>query len=67
LSIRKVFKRRVRHESDGVSVAADINAVVSTNVNEPGSRSTVRSRQKIVQRSGKSSERRRDRGGEQDG
>jgi hypothetical protein len=55
MNIRKVFSRRVRHSQKGLNVAGDMNAVLSANVNEPGSRSTtssVRSRQRIVQRSG---------------
>jgi hypothetical protein len=66
VNIRKVFRRRVRHEGNGVNVAADINAVVSANVNEPGSRSSVRSRQRIVQRSGRVPEHERG-GGERNG
>ncbi len=66
LNVRKVFRRRIRHEGKGVNVAADINAVVSANLGEPGSRTSVRSRQRIVQRSGKSPEQERG-GGERDG
>lgn len=61
MNIRKVFRRRIRHSEKGLNVAGDINAVVSANVDEPGSRSTrssVRSRQRIVQRSGIESEQR---------
>jgi hypothetical protein len=66
LNIRKVFRRRIRHNEEGLDVAADINAAVSANVNQPGSRSSVRSRQRIVQRSGTKSEQDRG-GGERDG
>ena len=66
LNIRKVFRRRIRHERNDVSVAADINVVVAANVNESGSRSFVRSRQRIVQRSGRVPGQERE-GGERNG
>jgi hypothetical protein len=52
--VRKVIKRRIRHEKDGVNVAADIDAVIAVNTGQPGqtSRNRVRSRRRIVQRSG---------------
>jgi hypothetical protein len=52
--VKKVFKRRIRHEKDGVNVAADIDAVVSLNAGESGQTSVTRSRSRsrIVQRSG---------------
>ena len=56
MNVRKVIRKRIRHEGRGTSVAADINAAVVVNANEPGSRSSVRSRQRIVQRSGRRSE-----------
>lgn len=54
MNILHVINRRLRREEKGVQVAGDVNAVVSANVGEPGSRSGVSSRQrtKIVQRSG---------------
>jgi hypothetical protein len=69
MKVRKVIRKRVRHESPGSQVNADINAVVAANVNEPGSRNVVRSRSRIVQRSGTSKEtsRKPSEGGEQDG
>ena len=41
------------NERDDVSIARGINAVVAVNVNEPHSRTSVSSRRRIVQRSGK--------------
>jgi hypothetical protein len=53
MGIRRI-RRRIRHQGNGTQVAADIDAVIATNVGEPGSsqKSSVRSRQRIVQRSG---------------
>jgi hypothetical protein len=54
VKLRKVIQRQLRHNKDGVSVAADINAVVSATVNEPGvTKTTVSSKSRIVQRGGK--------------
>jgi hypothetical protein len=52
--VKKVFKRRIRRQQDGVNVAADIDAVVSVNTGESGRTSITRSRSRsrIVQRSG---------------
>jgi hypothetical protein len=52
MNIRKVIQRRIRHASDGVDVAGDVNAAVSANVNEPGQTTHVSSKQTVVQRSG---------------
>jgi hypothetical protein len=38
---------------DRISVARGVNAVVAVNINEPHSRTSVSSRRRIVQRSGK--------------
>jgi hypothetical protein len=55
MKFRKVIRKRIRHEKDGVNVAGDVNATIAANVNEPGSRTKTssRSRQRIVQRSGR--------------
>jgi hypothetical protein len=54
MKLRKVIQRRVQKDADGVSVAGGINAVVSANVNEPGTTKTsVRSNTRIVQRNGR--------------
>jgi hypothetical protein len=71
MAIRRI-KKRIRHQDENVQVAADIDGVVATNVGRPGqtTRSTVRSRQRIVQRSGsarKQEEPDREQGGAPDG
>ena len=66
MNVRKVIRRRIRQRERGLDVVADVNAVVSANVNQPGSGSSVRSRQRIVQRSGTVPERSA-KGGERDG
>jgi hypothetical protein len=58
MKLRKVISRNLEDEvgnEDGdVNVAGSINAVVSANVNEPGiHRTRVSSRQRIVQRNGR--------------
>jgi hypothetical protein len=55
MKIRKLLNRSLRHEDDDVQVAGGVNAVVSANVNEPGSRvrASSRQRQRIVQREGR--------------
>jgi hypothetical protein len=52
VNFRRVIKKRIRRNKDGTQVAADVNAVVAANVNEPGSHTSVRSRQRIVQKQG---------------
>jgi len=52
VNVRRVIRKRIRHNKDGTQVVADVNAVVAANVNESGSRSSVSSRQRIVQRQG---------------
>ncbi len=54
VKLLKVIKRQIRSERDGVTVAGNIDAVVSANVNEPGTTKTsVRSSTRIVQRNGR--------------
>ena len=58
MKVRKVISRDLEHEvedKDGkVSVAGSLSAVLSANVNEPGSqRVRVSSRRRIVQRDGR--------------
>jgi hypothetical protein len=54
VKLRKVIQRRIQKNADGVSAAGAINAVVSANVNEPGTTQTsVRSSTRIVQRNGR--------------
>jgi hypothetical protein len=49
--MRKVIRRRIRSEKDGVNVAADVDAVVSINTGEEAgfSHTTVRSSNRVVQ------------------
>jgi hypothetical protein len=54
MKLRKVIQRQIRRNADGVSVAGGLDAVVSANVNEPGTTETsVRSKTRIVQRNGR--------------
>ena len=54
MKIRKVIRKELDHDADGVHVAGAVNAVVAANVNESGdSHTRVSSRQRIVQRKGK--------------
>ena len=56
MKIRKVIQKKIDHQDEGVQVAGDVNAVVSANVNEPGSKNHVSSRQskaRVVQRGGR--------------
>ncbi len=55
MNIRRIVNKHLRHEQDGVKVAADVNAVVSANVGEQNSVSHTsrRQRTRVVQRSGK--------------
>ncbi len=66
MNVRKIIQKRIRHDSDGVNVAGDVNAAIAANVNEPGpSHTHVSSRQRVVQRSGRTkAERREDTTGE---
>jgi hypothetical protein len=54
MKLRKVIRRQIRKDAEGVSVAGGIDAVVSAAVNEPGeTRTSVRSKTRIVQRNGR--------------
>jgi hypothetical protein len=54
VKLRKVIQKQIRRDADGVSVAGGLNAVVSANVNEPGTTETsVRTKTRIVQRNGR--------------
>ncbi len=53
MKIRKVVSRAFGHDDRDSNVAGAINAAVSADVNEAGSRSRVSSRQRIVQRNGR--------------
>jgi hypothetical protein len=47
MRVRKVIRKVTKRDDDGVQVSSDINAVVSTNVNEPGSRTHASSKQRV--------------------
>jgi hypothetical protein len=55
MDIRKVIERRILRQGKGINAAGDVHAVISANVSEGSSRSHVstRSRQRVVQRSGR--------------
>jgi hypothetical protein len=55
MNLRRIIQRRIRHHGRGVNAVGDLNAVVSANVNEPGSKNVVtsRTRSRVVQRSGR--------------
>jgi hypothetical protein len=69
VKVRKVIRKRIRHDKDGVHIAGDINAVVAGNINEGrGARSTSTSRQRIVQKARRTaSSKDSKKGGDQDG
>jgi hypothetical protein len=49
--MRKVIRKRIRINRDGVNLVGDVNAVISANVGQDGATSTTSSRQRVVQRS----------------
>ena len=54
MNLRKVIQKTVRRSGAGTDVVGNVNAAVSANVNEPGrSVTSVSSRQRIVQRGGR--------------
>ena len=55
MNLRKVIEKSFRREGRGTNVAGGVDAVVSANVGEPGSRSHLssRSRRRIVQKGGR--------------
>ncbi len=55
VKFRRIIRRRIRQREGGVNVAADVDATIAAHVNEPGSRTKTssRSRQRIVQRAGR--------------
>lgn len=51
MKVRRVIKRTIDHEEDGVNVKGGINAVIAANVGEKSTSTHVSSKQRIVQRS----------------
>jgi hypothetical protein len=49
--MKKVIRKRIRYEKDGVHVNGDVQATIAANVGRKGSRTSVKSTQRIVQRS----------------
>jgi len=45
---KKVIRRRIRYEKDGVQMAADVNAVIASNVRRRRTTTSVSSRQRVV-------------------
>ena len=61
MNVRRLIQKRIRHEGGGLNVVSDVNAAISANVNEPGpSRTHVSSRQRVVQRSSRTTDAKRD-------
>ena len=53
MKIEKVVRKRLEGKGDGVDIAGALNVAVAANVNEKGSsRSSISTRQRIVQRGG---------------
>jgi hypothetical protein len=50
MNIRKVIRRRIRHQGKTAQVSGDVNAVIAANIGEEGGRTSTSSRQRIVQR-----------------
>jgi len=54
VQISEIIRRRIRQSKGGVDVVADVNAAVAGSVDERGgSRASVSTRRRIVQRSGR--------------
>ena len=45
--MKKVIRKRIRYDKDGVQVAGDVNAVISANVSKSRRRQRVSSRQEV--------------------
>ena len=51
MKIRKIIEKRIWHSRHGVDVVGDVNAVVSANMGERESHTSLSSREQVVQRS----------------
>jgi hypothetical protein len=47
MQIRKIIRRRIRRNANGVDLVGDVNAAISANVGEPSSMSHVSSRSSV--------------------
>jgi hypothetical protein len=52
VTVRRI-RRRIRRRERGIDLNADVDATIAVNRGERGARSSVSSRQRIVQRSGR--------------
>lgn len=52
--MRKVIRRRIRSQSDGINVAGDIQGVIAANIAKPGgtTRTSTTSHVRVVQNGG---------------
>ena len=46
---KKVIRKRIRYDKDGVQVSADINAVIASNVGRRRTTTSAKSHQRVVQ------------------
>jgi hypothetical protein len=53
VNLRRVIRKTFKTNRPGVDAAADVHAVIAANVNEGRQRTRVSSKQRIVQRNGK--------------
>ena len=54
MNVRRIIRKRIRHRTGGVDLAADVNAAVAGNVSQgEGTQNEVSSHQRIVQRDGR--------------
>jgi hypothetical protein len=44
---KKVIRKRIRYDKDGVQVSADVNAVIASNVRRRGSKTSAKSHQRV--------------------
>lgn len=52
MGLKKVIRKRVETNEDGVAISAAVNAVIAGSVGESSSATSVSSRQRIVQKNG---------------
>ncbi|HYH28264.1 MAG TPA: hypothetical protein VEA19_05770 [Actinomycetota bacterium] len=64
MEFRRVIRKRIHRDDEGVQLDGDVNAVISVNVGGGSSSSSTSSHQRIVQRSGPGARNRKDDGEE---